>query len=127
MNRKENIWTVSGRRPSDTHPAKPNLPRGVSNIAGRNPYSRTKVTGDASSNLSSSKRVPGKEDIHREDQPQRVNILNDKQNGSQYGYHFVSVNDRIKEKEEWAKEQKRQQVERIKLIERVDQSKKDFA
>lgn len=33
---------------------------------------------------------------------------------------------KLKEKEEWAKEQKRQQVERMKLIERVDQSKKEF-
>ena len=59
------MWTISGRTPNDTYLAKSNLSRGVSNIAGRGAYSRTKMTPDTSSNLSSNKRVAAKEPIQR--------------------------------------------------------------
>lgn len=92
--RNENMWTTSIKRPNDYY-AKSTV-RGVSNLAGRAGYSRAKMEEGSSSNLSSNKRVYPKEDIPKEDSIQRVNILNDKQNTSHYGYHYSHLNDKPK-------------------------------
>lgn len=119
-NRKENLWVTPSKRAYDNYPK--STIRGYSNMGNRAGYSRTKAEEPGFSNASY-KKVGSKEDIPREDIASRVPILNDRQNGADYNaYHFM----RLKEKEEWAKEQKRQQLERMRLIERVDQSKKDF-
>ena len=108
MLRKENVWLASSKRPLD-HSSKSTI-RGASNIGSRSEYSRAKMEETGSSALSSNKRVVSKDEIPKEDSIQRVNILNDKQNSSQFGYHHTLINDKLKEREEWAREQRRQQL-----------------
>ena len=124
MYRKENLWTTPSKRPID-HFAKSTV-RGLSNIGGRSGYSRAKVEEASSSNIISNKKVAAKDEIPKEDPAQRVNILNDKQNSSQFGYHHVPINDKLKEIEERGKEQRRQDLERAKLMEKMEQSKQEF-